>query len=59
MALYAVECLACGHRFAVRVAASEHDQTKPWPPACPTCGTSTTQPVVPESGSEPPAAQSL
>ncbi len=58
MAFYAVECLACGHRFAVRVPTSEQDKTKPGPPASPTCGKTTTQLVVPESGSEPPAAQS-
>jgi putative FmdB family regulatory protein len=38
MASYEFECHACGERFQVNVAMSEHESLKANPPICPKCG---------------------
>ncbi|MDQ6773726.1 MAG: zinc ribbon domain-containing protein [Candidatus Dormibacteraeota bacterium] len=43
MAVYEFECQACGERFEVTVAITEHDRLKHRPPACPKCAKRKTQ----------------
>ena len=40
MAIYEFECSACGERFEVTRAMSEHDLLKQESPPCPKCGAS-------------------
>ncbi len=46
MAVYEFECQACGKRFDVSMAMSEHDRLKEQPPACPDCGKRETRQLV-------------
>jgi putative FmdB family regulatory protein len=47
MAIYEFECTACGERFEISKAMSQHDALKQQPPACPKCGKQTTHEVTP------------
>ena len=38
MATYEFACQACGERFPMNMAMSEHDNLRDHPPACPKCG---------------------
>lgn len=46
MASYEFECHACGERFQVNVAMSEHESLKAHPPICPKCGSHDTRQLV-------------
>jgi putative FmdB family regulatory protein len=47
MAIYEFECTACGERFEISKAMSQHDALKQQPPACPKCGKQTTHELTP------------
>jgi putative FmdB family regulatory protein len=46
MASYEFECHACGERFQVNVAMSEHEGLTAHPPICPKCGNHDTRQLV-------------
>jgi putative FmdB family regulatory protein len=56
MAIYEFECTACGERFEVSKAMSQHDQLKQQPPACPKCGKSETHELAPLVGYKTPSS---
>jgi putative FmdB family regulatory protein len=56
MAIYEFECTACGERFEVSRAMSQHDELKHQPPPCPRCGHSGTHEVAPLVGYKTPSS---
>ena len=56
MAVYEFECRACGQRFEVSKAMSEHDHLKADPPECPRCGATDTHQLVSLFGCKTPAS---
>jgi putative FmdB family regulatory protein len=56
MAIYEFECRACGERFEVTRAMSQHDELKQRPPACPKCGNAETHEVAPLVGYKTPSS---
>jgi putative FmdB family regulatory protein len=56
MAIYEFECTACGERFEVTKAMSQHDALKQHPPACPKCGKTETHELAPLVGYKTPSS---
>jgi putative FmdB family regulatory protein len=56
MAIYEFECTACGERFEVSKAMSQHDQLKQRPPACPKCGENKARELAPLVGYKTPSS---
>lgn len=46
MAVYDFQCQACGERFQITAAMSEHDGLRDNPPACPKCAKRETRQLV-------------
>jgi putative FmdB family regulatory protein len=55
MAIYEFECVACGERFEVTRAMSQHEELKQHTPACPKCGKAETREVAPLVGYKTPS----
>jgi putative FmdB family regulatory protein len=56
MAIYEFECTACGERFEVSKAMSQHAELKRHAPPCPKCGESTTRELAPLVGYKTPSS---
>ena len=56
MAMYDFECTACGERFEVSKAMSQHDELKQHAPRCPKCGESKTRELAPLVGYKTPSS---
>jgi putative FmdB family regulatory protein len=56
MAIYEFECAACGERFEVSKAMSQHQELKQHAPPCPKCGETKTRELTPLVGYKTPSS---
>lgn len=55
MAIYEFECQACGERFEVTMAISEHDRLGEKGAKCPKCGKQSSRQLVSSFSCKPPS----